>query len=189
MSLPERVSLGELTLKRWRLEDAKLLTTAVRDNYMHLSPWMPWAKPHPTVWEYSQIISEWENQWESGESLSYGLFVKGAVVGSSGIHRWSDLGVREIGYWVHKNYLRQGYATKATKGLIAIAFDIPGVKYVEIRNDEANAGSVAIPKKLGFNIVSKLSTERPLLSGEKGVMFVWRVSKENWIKRGQAERI
>src|SRR5690606_27441365 len=59
-------------------------------------------------------------------------------------------GAREIGYWVRVDQAGRGIATEATAALTRIAFEIEGIRRVEVRCDPANSRSRRVPEKLGF---------------------------------------
>ena len=64
-----------------------------------------------------------------------------AVAGSFGLHRRVGRGAIEVGYWVHADYVRRGYATAGAYGLTAVALQLADVERVLIRTDEKNVAS------------------------------------------------
>jgi ribosomal-protein-serine acetyltransferase len=98
-----------------------------------------------------------------------------AIAGSCGLMARIGPGGLEIGYWVHRDYVRRGLATAATEALTDAAFGLPGIDRVEIVHDELNVFSEAVPRKLGFTRVG----QRPLdvvPEGGTGLGIVWRRS-------------
>lgn len=59
-------------------------------------------------------------------------------------------GLGEIGYIVHPDHLGRGYATEATRPLLAVAFDGLGLHRVIGRVEARNAGSTRVLEKLGL---------------------------------------
>jgi len=57
------------------------------------------------------------------------------VLGSTGLHTRVGAGAREIGYWIHQDYINQGLATEATAALTKVAFAIDQVTRIEIHCD------------------------------------------------------
>ena len=62
----------------------------------------------------------------------------------------------DLGFCVHKNYWRQGYATEMIKALIAFGYD-SGVRSFSAKVAQENIASNAVLKKLGF-LVEKEGT-------------------------------
>ncbi|MGP3925962.1 GNAT family N-acetyltransferase [Streptomyces sp. 8N616] len=79
---------------------------------------------------------------------------------------------------MHPTAARRGVATKTTAALTSDAFKCPEVEYVEIVHDAANAASGAIPKRLGFTEVRRMSARELLLAAsESGTDVVWWLSR------------
>lgn len=71
------------------------------------------------------------------------------MAASFGLHRRVGPGAIEVGYWVHVNYLRRGYATPGAQALTAAAFQLSDVGRVEIHAADENKASAVIPRRLG----------------------------------------
>ena len=82
----------------------------------------------------------------------------------------------EIGYWVHRDYVRRGLATAATEALTDAAFGLPGIDRVEIVHDELNGPSAAVPRKLGFTRAGQRMLDIAPESGT-GLGIVWRLER------------
>lgn len=121
---------------------------------------MQWIAHEPaTLEDRVTLIRKWRTGWEEGGDSVVGIFHHGSIVGSSGLHRRGSHDTVEIGYWMHANHLRQGYATEAAKALTEAAFEIPAVARVEIRHDKANTANAGVPRRLGFTIVGEVPDE------------------------------
>ena len=57
------------------------------------------------------LIEEWNLDRTVDGGTTYGIFDGDRLVGGTGLHRRSDAGVFEIGYWVHVGCVRRGIAT------------------------------------------------------------------------------
>ena len=106
----------------------------------------------------------------SDEPSGYGIFKDDELVGVGAIRPRGD-GVASIGYWVHVDHLRCGYATALARRLRDEAF-ASGFRTVLLRHDRANVASGAIASKLGFTRVrvEPHSIDAP---GQTGVTVVW----------------
>ena len=56
----------------------------------------------------------------------------------------------EIGYILHPDYFGRGYATEATRTLVALGFDVAGVHRVYARCHALNAASRKVMERLGM---------------------------------------
>lgn len=101
------------------------------------------------------------------------------VVGGCGLHRRLGPGGLEIGYWVHADHARRGYATEMAGAVTRAAFADPDVDRVEIHHDRANDASAGVPRKLGFRYVGYRREERAA-PGESGVECAWRTTRPEW---------
>jgi ribosomal-protein-serine acetyltransferase len=181
--LPERVDTPRLVLRRWRHDEVGIMAAAVATSIDHLRPWMSWIKVEPlTHLERVQLIERWTRVWEDGGDVVYGVFLDGDVVGSSGFHRRQGLGTLEIGYWIHVDHVRHGYATELTAALTTTAFEIHGIEVVHVQTDEANEASAAVPAKLGFSRARIIERE-PEAPAESGRLIDWTMTADVWATR------
>ncbi len=174
--LPEVVTTPQLTIRRWTISDASALHQAVTDSMDHLRPFMDWAAFEP-VSRVDRVarIEQWERDHQAGGDAVYGVFRHGEVVGGCGLHRRDGPASLEIGYWVHVDHLRRGYATELARGLTEAALDRPDIDRIEIHHDKANTYSGRVPAALGYRFVE----ERPIevkAPGQSGISWVWRTT-------------
>ena len=62
----------------------------------------------------------------------------------------SEHGLAEVGYMVHPDHAGRGYATEATRPLLAVAFDALRLHRVIGRTEGRNIGSARVLEKLGM---------------------------------------
>lgn len=183
--LPETVPAPRLTLRRWSTDDAPLLGSAISENIDHLCPWMPWivAEPQSRVNRIA-LINQWHNEWQRGGDVVIGAFLDEAVVGSAGLHRRRGPGVLEIGYWVHVDHIRRGYATEIASALTTAAFAVPGIDRVEIHHDRANIASGCVPRRLGYTFADE-TLNAVTSPGEIGIDCRWIMLRQQWANSAQ----
>ena len=177
-SPPEVLSHGQVSLRRWRPDDAAALLAAVIESQEQLRPWMPWAE-HYDEDRAAEYLSQCDAQWASGSAFAYAIVVGDHIVGSAGLHDRVGGGGLEIGYWVHSRWTGRGIATDATAALTAAALALPGVDRVEIYHDAANAASGRIPAKLAYARLGERPARDlwPPAPGETGTEVVWQVTR------------
>jgi len=181
--LPERVEALRLVLRRWSHDEAPLLSTAVAESIDHLRPWMPWITFEPlTREERVQLIEGWTRDWEDGGDVVFGVFLDGAVVGGAGLHRRSGPGTLDVGYWIHVDHTRLGFATELTAALTSTALALDDIDVVHVQTDEANKASAAVPAKLGFSRARVVERD-PEAPAESGRLTDWTMTAEAWSTR------
>ena len=145
---------GERIIVRpYRESDAQDLFEAIAESRDHLRPWMPFADAHQTVEESRDWIIHTIAHWLLREDMTMGIWeaTTNHYLGGTGLHVHSwDTGYFEIGYWIRASAGGQGYITEAVRLLANYAFDTLKATRLEIRCDELNVRSAAIPQRLGF---------------------------------------
>jgi RimJ/RimL family protein N-acetyltransferase len=169
----EKIEHGQVTLRRYRMDDLDAIVQAVTDSADHLRPWLPWAVNYSRD-SAAEFLVRSEQDWDDGTAYNYAITTEGVLAGGSGLMARIGPGGLEIGYWVHQAYTRRGLATAATAALVEQAFRLPGVERVEIVHDELNAASGGVPRKLGFTEVGRCPIDPPPPQGT-GVGVVWRL--------------
>ncbi|WP_394935222.1 GNAT family N-acetyltransferase [uncultured Ilumatobacter sp.] len=181
--LPGRVTSPRLTLRRWHHDEAATLSAGVAASLEYLRPWMPWARFEPlTLAERVRLIEGWTRDWEEGGDVVFGVFRGGEIIGGAGLHRRSGPGTLDIGYWIHVNHVRHGYATELTTALTTTAFGIDGIQVVHIQTDEANEASASVPAKLGFRRSATID-RAPEAPAESGRLIDWTMTPDVWATR------
>lgn len=171
-----RVITARMVIRCWNPADAPLLQTAIAENLPHLRPWMAWAHAEPE--ELQQKIERLRylrGQFDLSQDFTYGIFnpEETRVLGGTGLHTRAGENAREIGYWIHQEYLNQGLATEASAALVKVAFEVDRVRRVEIHCDPRNVRSAAIPRKLGFTYEATLRQRTPAPGGRLLDRMIW----------------
>ena len=181
--LPDTIPSPRLTLRRWLAADAADLSAAVIASLEHLRPWMPWVSAEPvSLTDRVALIEKWQAEWERGGDEVLGAFLDGVVVGSTGFHRRRGPGVLEIGYWVHVDHIRKGFATEITASLTNVAFTVPDIERVEIHHDKANIASAGVPRSLGYTFAGEM-LDAATSPGEARIDCRWVMDRDEWIAK------
>jgi len=168
-----------VVLRRGRPADAEAIARAVGENLDHLRPWLVWATPvAATTKAQRERMVVAAREWDTGTSYEYVILGpdEDAVVGSCGLHRRGEAGSVEIGYWVHADCTRRGYATAAARALTHAAWSLPDVNQVEIHCDEDNAPSRAIPARLGYRL-DRVEDDR-VKAPQSGKSMIWVLERD-----------
>ncbi len=170
-----RIETKRLVIRCYNPSDTDMLAASVRESVEHLKPWMPWAHNEPTsAEERAKRLQRFRGMFDLGQDFVYGIFNRdeSRLIGGTGLH--TRLGDREleIGYWIHKDFINQGYVTESTAALVRVAFDVLHMHRLEIHCDPGNHASAAIPRKLGFTHEGTLRKKTPFLHGWSDSM-IW----------------
>lgn len=178
-----RIVTSRLVIRCWNPSDAMMMGVSIDENLDHLRPWLPWASEWPiSLQDRIELLRQWRGNFDSGIDFEYGFFnpSETRLLGAGGLHTRLGLGVRGIGYWIHKDYINQGYATEAAGALTKVAFEIDHVSRVEIHCHPKNIRSASVPKKLGFIHEATLHKRDMGTDGDLRDRMVWSIFEENY---------
>ena len=174
---------GERVMVRpYRESDAQALFEAIAESRDHLRPWLPFADEHQTVDESRHWIIKQSANWILRDDLMLSIWeqASGRYLGGTGLHPhdW-EIGYFEIGYWVRASAEGYGYVTEAVHLLTDYALDTLKANRLEIRCDELNARSAAIPKRLGYVLEGRLRNDVATTDGRLRTTLVFSLIPED----------
>lgn len=181
-----KIETERLIIRCYEPKDAELLKISIDESLEHLLPWMPWAKNEPeSVETKMERLRKYRGQFDLGLDYTFGIFSKDEkkLIGSTGLHTRLGNNAREIGYWVHAKYLKQGYATEAVKALIKIGFEIEQLDRIEIRCAPNNIASQGVPKKIGFLHEGTLKNRVTDIEGALRDVMIWTMFREDYPRK------
>ncbi|MEC3976618.1 GNAT family N-acetyltransferase [Amycolatopsis sp. H20-H5] len=183
----ETLTDGEVVLRRWRLDDHEQQARVVGDAAAHLGAWMNWAMNGYGERESREYLERTTRSWDSGEIFDFAISTTGGeLAGGCGLTPRTGGGL-EIGYWLHPDYTGRGLVTRAARLLTAEALRV-GAAHVEIRHDELNVRSAAVPRRLGYTLISRNEPPvLPLAPACGGVDHLWRLERP-WGVSGNSVR-
>jgi len=173
------IKTKRLVLRCWQPEDAAMLNQAVQESQEHLIPWMPWAKGElPSLQERIAWLRHCRGIMDQDQDYVYGIFnpEQTRVLGGSGLHTRLGKGALEIGYWIHVDFINQGYATEVAAALTKVSFEIMQVNRVEIHCDPKNVRSAAVPRKLGYTLEAILKQRVEIEEGAWRDSMIWTLT-------------
>lgn len=177
-----RIETKRLVLRCWQPGDAPLLQEATAINKEHLLPFMPWAADEPqSVEQKVELIRKFRGLFDRGEDYVYGIFNKDETraLGGTGLHTRHGDQALEIGYWLDKDYVNQGFITEASAALTKVAFELYRIGRMEIHCAVENLASAAVPRKLGY--VHEATRRRLAFAhGEKSDNMIWTLFADEY---------
>lgn len=182
---PESIPAADgVELRAWRVEDVPALAEAITASLEHLRPFMPWVaqEPLPPA-ERAAMVRRWQAERLAGGDAVYAVLREGRVVGGVGAHRADPrtrpiaADAREIGYWLRPDEEGRGTMTRAVRALTEALLGLPGITHVEVRMDEANVRSAAVPPRCGYRLVGR-EPRTAQAPAETGAGLVWRIGPD-----------
>jgi RimJ/RimL family protein N-acetyltransferase len=156
LDLPMPIRTPRLLIRPRQIGEGAIVAQAINESVETLKPWMPFVQ-----WLQKPMTAE-DSELKCREALGNFILRKDftlsiytpdgkTFLGSTGLHRaiW-EVPSFHIGYWIHRDHERQGYATEAAHALTLYAFQVLKARRVELRCDALNLASLAVMKRLGY---------------------------------------
>jgi ribosomal-protein-serine acetyltransferase len=182
LPLPSFIEGSRVRVRPFRRGDGAGVFAAIDEDRAHLRAWLPWVDAHKTAVDTEIYVRKAHAWWILREDLPVVIErTDGEILGGSGLHRF-DWAVRsfEIGYWVRKSAEGQGLVTEAVELEAAMAFERLEANRVEIRCDPENVRSAAVPRRLGFALEARLSSNTVAANGGLRDTLVFALTKETF---------
>jgi RimJ/RimL family protein N-acetyltransferase len=179
-----RIKTPRLTIRCPKPSDADMLDLAIRQSLDHLLPWVLWARHEPvSIEQRLEFLRNTRGNFDLGTNFGYLIFnpTETLVLGGAGLHTRLGVDAREIGYWIHKDHINQGYTTEVAAALTKVAFEIDHVRRVEIHCSPKNVRSASIPRKLGFIHEATLHDRTEDIDGRMRDSMIWSMFEENYL--------
>jgi RimJ/RimL family protein N-acetyltransferase len=152
--LPTEFTSERLHLRRYGPNDSAMYYRMLRENWEHLYEFLPSFLVN--IRGEEDIKAWFERQATEWHALNLFLFAlwdkaTGAYVGESYLANpdWEVPRI-EVGYFIVKDFTRQGYATESAKAAIQYAFEKMKVLRIDLRCAADNVGSMQVAKRCGF---------------------------------------
>lgn len=175
------ITVDELTIREYRMDDLEQLDAAIVRNREYLIPWIgPWIKAEPIGIDARRaLLQGWVDTYAEGADNPVGIFINDEIVGGTGLHDRNEPADVEIGYWVDEAHQGKGIATRVTAGLLAFAYTSPAIERFLLLHNIGNAKSQRVPERLGFRRVPGTHE----CSDEPATM--WEFTRAMWDARQQ----
>jgi RimJ/RimL family protein N-acetyltransferase len=160
--LPDELRGERITIRPYRADDAEGLYAAIDESRETLAPWMPWVHYHESADDTRDFCLRSLANWINRTTLEAGIFDArdGRPLGATGFPRL-DWHARtfEVGYWLRRSAVGQGYVREAVQLLVRFAFEGLAANRLEIRCDARNERSRHVPERLGFTLEGRLRND------------------------------
>jgi RimJ/RimL family protein N-acetyltransferase len=170
-----------LVLRPLRMEDAPVIQRLFPqwEIVRHLTARVPWPYPPDDA---AKHLAECLDEMARRERFYWAITLKGSDELIGRIDLWPDDGVSrdQRGFWLAPAFQGQGLMTEAAERVTAFTFLDLGWPHLWLSNAEANTASRRIKEKQGAHLIDR---EPGRYVGGEGVRMVWRLDREDWLKR------
>lgn len=183
-----RIETARLVLRPYCSADTAMVDAAIRASLPELQQWLPWSLKEPiSMPEREALLKKFQLDFEEGKDFVFGIFDKdeNTLIGSTGLHTRLDEDSREIGYWINSLFHGKGYATEAVMALVKVGFMIEDLSRLVIKCADTNLASAAIPQKLGFKMIERITGGATGTSGLP--LLIWEMRKDDFSNSSFAE--
>jgi RimJ/RimL family protein N-acetyltransferase len=173
------VETERLLMRPFREADVDAYRAVLATPQVSASLHLPAAISREYAWQQvASYLGQWElrnhGQWALEEKAS------GRFVGRAGAHRperddWPGI---EIGWTLHPDFWRKGYATEAGRAAIEWVFANHGVDAVFSMILPENRPSQAVARRLGFSLVE----ERVFAFFPAKPHGLWRLARADYVR-------
>ena len=152
--LPSEFNSKRLLMRRYQLNDSAVYYHMLRNNWEHLYEFLPSFLVNV---QSEEDIKTWfakqQAEWNALNLFLFGVWKKetGAYIGESYLANpdW-DVPRVEVGYFLVKESIGQGYATESAKAIIQYAFEQMKVLRINLQCAADNTASIQVAKRCGF---------------------------------------
>ena len=143
---PAGIETERLLLRAYEPGDAAAFAALLERSRDHLAAFIPFFLGG----DPRERLAKYADEFAAGVSFSYGAFLGDQLVGGGGLLPRIGPGALEIGYHVHVDHVRRGFATEIARALVRIGFEVCGADRLEMHIDPGNLASLGVARKLGF---------------------------------------
>lgn len=140
-----------LQLDLVKLSDAQEIFNIIDSQREYLGEWLPFVPFIKEVADEEKFIQSNLETLEQTQEYVFCIRKGGSLVGLISFIKTDKTNQKtEIGYWLSKDYQKQGIVTKPVQRLCKFAFNELNINRIQIRCAVENLPSKSIPKRLNF---------------------------------------
>lgn len=133
--------------------------------------------PYADEAETAEFLKDAESQWakEKPERYEFLIILGDTHIGGITLYMMEDRSEAELGWVLHRDYLRKGYATEAAQAVMDFARDELGVQKIFAGCDSENVASYKLMEKLGMTHVSTGVRTNRSMGDEERIELVYEI--------------
>jgi len=155
-----------IRIRPYRLDDARVVWTAVRESLPQLQPWMPWSHPGYAIDETRSWLAIQVQAFQQRTTFEFAITTAdGVYLGGCGLNQIDAMNQRaNLGYWVRSSATRKGVATEATMLTRDWGFANTDLIRIEVLVAAGNTASRRVAEKAGA-VYEGMSRSRLVVHG------------------------
>src|SRR6185436_2917019 len=140
-----------ITIRLYRIEDARTLYEAALSSVTEIHPFMPWCHSGLTLEDTRTWIAAQIQAFENLKAFEFAILAEdGGFLGGCGLNQINDANRRaNLGYWVRSSAAGRGVATAAIRQLVQWAFANTDLVRLEVLVAAENVASLRAAEKAG----------------------------------------
>lgn len=157
--LPYILRTPRLTLRCLEPDDAARRLEAVESSGAHLENFFPPLPEGQVPLEVHAAHVRWSRgSFDLDQDRCYGAFEPRTqkLQGEGFLLKRAGISALEVGYWLRRDALGQGFATEIASALVKIAFERDQVRRVDLMCSPDNERSAAVARRMGFTLEGRL---------------------------------
>lgn len=177
-----RLTTKRLILRNYKKSDAKSLAENINDKTIwYFTARIPYPYTLKMAKDYiKKQLKKKKEKVKTEYVFAIELKDKKGVIGAVGLHHIDKLHKNaEIGYWLGKNYRKQGIISESVKAVIDFTFKKLRLNKLWGKSMVENEASNALFKKFGFRRVGILKEEL-IKKGRKKDAYYWELLRKDY---------
>jgi ribosomal-protein-serine acetyltransferase len=156
---------NNIILRLIEKSDAPDIFHTIDSQREYLGKWLPFVEHTKTIEDSKAFVNSVTEAVDKTPDYVFTIRKHDNFIGLIGFKGTDNLNKRtEIGYWIAKNYQKQGIITRSVIKLCNFAFNNLDLNRIQIKCATGNTPSNNIPKRLGFKFEG-IEREGELLTG------------------------
>ena len=162
----------EIYLRPLEIADLEVVYSATKQNKKELLKWFDWAGKRLTVKGSLNFIQRSIRENKNNNRCDLGIFYKDKLAGIFGlINIDKEDNSVELAYWLSIDFRGKGIAIRTCRKMEEYCFNVLRFNEILIIAFAENAGSRAIPEKLGFEIID--ADKKPTRLNNKKSYYIY----------------
>ncbi|WP_257462041.1 GNAT family N-acetyltransferase [Archangium lipolyticum] len=156
---PYTLRTPRLLLRCMGPDDAARRKEAVDSSGSHLDGFFAPTPQEPMSLDaHAAQLRKFRAGFDLDQDRGYGVFEPetGKFLGEVSLLRRAGLGALEIGYWLRRDVVGQGFATEMASAAVKTAFELDRVLRMDLMCKPENERSAAVARRLGFTFEGRL---------------------------------
>jgi ribosomal-protein-serine acetyltransferase len=142
---------NNIILRQLEKSDAPYIFHIIDSQREYLGKWLPFVEFTKAIEDSEAFVNSVTEAVDKTLDYVFSIRKHNSFIGLIGFKGTDKLNKKtEIGYWIAKNYQKQGIITRSVIRLCDFAFNNLGMNRVQIKCAIGNMPSNNIPKRLGF---------------------------------------